>query len=52
MLNKLLEELLQDKNIFSYENGRYSLLYDKDQEELKRKIYIDEQGDIVIEEGN
>lgn len=52
MLNKLLEELLQDKNIFSYKDGKYFLLYDKDQEEIKRKIYIDEQGDIIIEEGN
>lgn len=52
MLDKLLEELLQDRNIFSYKDGKYFLIHDVDQEETNTRIYIDKEGDIIIEEGN
>lgn len=49
MLDKLLEELLQDRDIYSYKDGKYFLLHDVEQEETKSKIYIDKEGDIIIE---
>ena len=50
MLNELLEELLQNRDVYSYRDGKYFLLHDMNQEETKAKIYIDEEGDIIIEE--
>ena len=49
----MIEEILKNKDVYMLDsNGNYFLLYDKNQKESKNKIYIDEVGDIIIEEGN